>query len=144
MSIPLDIPSEWSSCARSRKASGVLRCGVRMTRLRCLPPRLATLDVRTAKLPPKVADKAYLTPEHRAWSQAVIARARGACQDCNRTGVRLFADHVRELRDGGAAHDIANGRALCQSCHGRKTARERARRTAIRHAAAPHGGGSKV
>lgn len=107
-----------------------------MPRLTCTPNRLSTLDVRVARPAPKTADKAYTTPEHRAWSRAVIARAKRRCQGagCARTGVRLFADHIREIRDGGAPLDLANGQALCGSCHGRKTAAERARRTAARHA----------
>ena len=105
-----------------------------MSRLRCLPNRLALLDVRSARPTAKVADAIYRTAEHKAWSKQVIARARGHCQDCQRTGTRLFADHVREVKDGGAPLDPANGRALCGGCHGRKTAAERARRTAARHA----------
>jgi 5-methylcytosine-specific restriction endonuclease McrA len=79
-------------------------------------------------VPPKEADPHYRTAEHREWSKAVIQRAAGMCQDCGRTGARLFADHVTELRDGGAAFDPRNGVARCGSCHGRKTMRERARR----------------
>lgn len=81
-------------------------------------------------VPPKEADPHYRTPEHRAWAAAVIRRAGGMCQGpgCGRTGVRLFADHIQELRDNGAPLDLGNGQALCGACHGAKTARERARR----------------
>jgi hypothetical protein len=83
-------------------------------------------------LEPKTADPHYLTPEHRAWRAAVIRRAGGLCQAprCGRAGVRLFADHIRELQDGGAPLDVANGQALCGRCHAFKTVRERARRIA--------------
>lgn len=65
----------------------------------------------------------YNTPEHRAWSDAVLARAGGMCQGprCFRTGVRLSADHIVELEDGGAPFDLNNGQALCGSCHTKKT-----------------------
>jgi len=83
-----------------------------------------------AKPAPKVVDPHYHTPEHQRWSRAVIARAGGRCQGkgCGRSGVRLFADHIVELRDGGAPFDLANGQALCGACHARKTAAMRAER----------------
>ncbi|EHM01411.1 HNH endonuclease domain protein [Acetobacteraceae bacterium AT-5844] len=101
-------------------------------RLSFMPSRIQAMDLRTAQPAPKQADPHYLTPEHRAWSAAVIRRAGGVCQGsgCGRTGVRLFADHVIELRDGGAPFDPANGQALCGACHTRKTAEERRRRQA--------------
>ena len=100
--------------------------------LRLFRPRVAIVDTRIARTI-KGTDPHYLTAEHRAWRAAVIARAGGRCQDpaCNapnRPGVRLFADHVVELRDGGAPYDLANGLARCGACHSRKTVAERARR----------------
>ena len=108
-----------------------------MARLATIQPRLRTLDQRPAQEPPKVADSHYGTPEHRQWRAAVIARAGGRCQDpeCqtpNRTVIRLFADHIVELRDGGAATDVRNGMARCGSCHTLKTNAERAKRQARR------------
>src|SRR5215469_43804 len=99
--------------------------------MRCLPPAIAPIDIRSAKTPPKEADPHYLTPEHQAWRDEVIRRAGGRCQDVrcktpHRIGVRLFADHVVELKDGGAPLDLANGLARCGSCHTRKTAEARA------------------
>ena len=103
-------------------------------RLRNLAARIPTISTAIAALPDKVADPHYLTPEHRAWRTAVIARAGGRCQSPTCQGhaptARLFADHVRELRDGGAPLDLANGQALCGTCHARKTASARARRMA--------------
>ena len=103
-------------------------------RIRCLPPRVPAADLRRAPPPPQTADSHYRTPEHVAWAAAVIARAAGRCQGtyqgrpCARRNVRLFADHIRELRDGGAPLDLANGQALCGSCHTAKTNRARAAR----------------
>ncbi len=99
-----------------------------MARLPTLRPRLAARDTRTVMPAPKAAAAHYQTAEHAAWRASVIARAGGACQHCGRSGVRLFADHVIELRDGGALLDPANGQALCGACHSRKTAAARAAR----------------
>ncbi len=103
--------------------------------LRCLRPRIDLATLQTAATPPKVAAPIYQTPEYRQWRCNVIGRAGGRCQDprCaqpDRTGIRLFADHVIELKDGGAPFDPDNGLARCGSCHTRKTIAERVRRTA--------------
>ena len=102
------------------------------SRLTCLGPRLRPSDTRTSRPAPKVAAAHYQTDAHQQWRSDVIRRAGGMCQapGCSRTGTRLFADHVIELRDGGAALDLANGQALCGSCHTRKTAAARAARQA--------------
>lgn len=92
--------------------------------------RPATLSA--ARLPPKKPDPWYLTPEHRAWSAAVIERAGRHCQQCGRGNTRLFADHIREIKDGGDRLDPANGRCLCGSCHSKKTAEARASRLTSR------------
>jgi 5-methylcytosine-specific restriction protein A len=102
--------------------------------LKAAPPRIATRDTRSVKLPPKQVDPHYTTPEHRAWSKAVIDRAGRRCQDAAhdaskpRDGLRLFADHIVERRDGGAPFDLRNGLARCGACHTRKTLAERAKR----------------
>ncbi len=105
-----------------------------MARLATLSLRLGTLDTRTARPAPKQADAELLTPEHRAWAYEVKKRAGWKCEDCGaqggKGGVRLYADHIKERRDGGAPLDPANGRSRCPSCHGRKTAQARAARMA--------------
>ncbi|MFH5927068.1 HNH endonuclease [Roseomonas xinghualingensis] len=97
-----------------------------------MPDRLGVMDPRTARPAPKQADPHYQTPEHQRWRAEVIRRANGMCQEpgCCRTGVRLFADHIVELKDGGAPFDPANGQALCGAHHTAKTARVRAARMA--------------
>lgn len=102
-------------------------------RLTMMKPRLPTMDTRRVKPPPKTADDIYSTPEYRQWRATVIGRANGRCQDprCKARhwpGQRLFADHIVELRDGGAPFDPTNGQALCSSAHQYKTARARAAR----------------
>lgn len=110
-------------------------------RLRQVSRRLAELPTRKLSAP-KIADPFYLTPQYRTWQAEVIRRSGGRCQGQAhdaarpRSGVRLFADHVAEIKDGGARLDPANGQALCGSCHTRKTAAARAARRTDR------GGGS--
>lgn len=99
-----------------------------MARIPTLRPALGAISTAAAKPQPKVKDAHYYTPDHRAWSRSVIARAGHACQHCGRTNTRLFADHITELQDGGAPFDPANGQALCGACHTRKTVAARADR----------------
>jgi 5-methylcytosine-specific restriction enzyme A len=104
-------------------------------RLATLQPRVATLDTRSAKPPPKTAAPFYLSPEWRALMTEIIAERGRRCEDklCtkpHRTGIRVFGDHIVELKDGGAPLDKANIRLVCGSCHTRKTAAERAKRMA--------------
>lgn len=104
-----------------------------MVKLKLAGNRLATVDARRVLRAPKIADDIYSTPEYAAWRTIVVDRAHGYCQDpeCDtphRKPSRLFADHVVELRDGGAPFDPTNGLARCGSCHTRKTLVERAKR----------------
>jgi hypothetical protein len=105
-----------------------------MARLTIDRPRIKADSLRLAP-PPKTALPYYLTPEHRAWSKAVIARAHGICEmpGCGRRERRMFADHIVEVGDDPSRRlDPANGQCLCGSCHTRKTAAERDRRHARR------------
>lgn len=101
-----------------------------MGRLRALPPRLGAAPSRWPKQA-KTPDAHYQTPEHRQWANAVKERAGWRCEDCGSAGVKLYADHVQELKDAPhLALELSNGRSRCAACHGRKTADERARRLA--------------
>lgn len=109
--------------------------------MKMLKPRLAVANLETAKPPPKTADRELLTVAHRAWRDLVIKRANGQCQDPDhkgdRRGHRLVADHILERQDRpDLALDLDNGRGVCWSCHGRKSASERAKRMR----ASTHGG----
>jgi hypothetical protein len=83
---------------------------------------------------PKTADDLYQRPEHRVWRAKVLERAGWRCEavDASRRCAkaapahRLFADHIVEVRDGGALLDLANGQCLCGSHHTAKTATARA------------------
>lgn len=83
---------------------------------------------RTVELQPKQRADHYGTPDHVAWRLAIVARAGGMCEQCGRDRCRLYADHIRELQDGGDPLDLANGQALCGSCHLKKTNAERRKR----------------
>src|SRR5690348_14288700 len=90
--------------------------------LKTFKPRLGTVDTRSVRPPPKTADAALLTPEHRAWRLLVCKRANWQCQwvdngiRCTASaarGDRMIADHIVERADGGAPYDAANGQCLC-------------------------------
>lgn len=72
----------------------------------------------------------YQTDLHRQWARAVKLRDSFTCQKCGAhgEGVRLIADHINELRDGGAPTDIANGITMCLACHNKKTGNQKAAR----------------
>lgn len=95
-----------------------------------IKPRLHMARQTVVALRPKRVDPHYLTPEHKAWRDSVISRAGGMCEwpGCDRLEGRMFADHIVERKDGGAAFDLANGQCLCGAHHSLKTARERDKR----------------
>ena len=101
--------------------------------LKTSPPRLKAISGRRIAALPKEVDSVYLDPRHQAWRQYVIARANGICQwpGCNRQEKRMFADHIVELKDGGARFDVANGQCLCGSHHTIKTNIERNKRLGV-------------
>jgi hypothetical protein len=107
--------------------------------MKMLRPMLKPADTRAAHIPEKTADPWYLTPEHRAWREQVIARAGGVCQrsGCGRKEQRMFANHIVEIKDGGARLDPANGECLCGRHHSLVTIAERRRR--LSHRGAPRG-----
>lgn len=97
-------------------------------KLKCFVGALKDANLSVARVAPKVADEFYLSADFKAWARAVKDRAGWKCQNCGRTGVRMFADHIVEVRDGGAKLDPRNGQCLCGSCHSAKTAAVRANR----------------
>lgn len=107
-------------------------------KLRTIGHKLRLSQRAKVRIPEKRADSFYLSKDWRTFVDALIverfgSRDRARCEDpqCARSssfGVRLFADHVRELRDGGLPYDRQNILFRCGSCHTRKTAEERARR----------------
>jgi 5-methylcytosine-specific restriction protein A len=90
---------------------------------------LRTLDTSIAKTP-KRADPELQTAEYRQWRRIVLERAGYCCQANGCTERGYIADHIIELKDGGAPFDPANGMARCGSSHTRKTIAARAARMA--------------
>jgi 5-methylcytosine-specific restriction enzyme A len=116
---------------------GRLRGIYPMTKLRTLGPLVRALDTSTTRLSRTEYNSTYLTPEYRAWRAHVVQRAGGRCEAVDHHGHRctrawpehrLFADHIRELSDGGSLLDPHNGQCLCASHHKRKTDAARAKR----------------
>lgn len=86
---------------------------------------------RLARPSPKRADAELQTSAHEAWALAVKRKAQWRCERCNVTGVRLYADHILERQDRpDLALSLANGQALCASCHGKKSHQSRLARLA--------------
>ena len=52
--------------------------------LRALRPRIATLDQRTARPPPKTTNRFYLSPEWRSLVAEIIAQRGLRCEECGR------------------------------------------------------------
>lgn len=91
---------------------------------------------RAFKLQPaaKRVDPFYVSSEWRALMEAIKRQRGNRCEDPEhrtehpRSGVRIYGDHIRELKDGGAPFDPCNVMLKCPPCHQRKTAAERVRR----------------
>lgn len=69
------------------------------------------------------------TPAHRAWRRTVLTRDHHTCRHCGHhdpTGRTLQADHIVNVKRGGAEYDPNNGQALCTRCHKSKTQAEAA------------------
>ncbi len=105
-------------------------------KLQVARPGLTVHDARSVKPAPKAAAPVYQSAAYLAWRDAVVRRAGGRCeaidagQRCPKASPRhrVFADHKREVRDGGAVYDVDNGECLCGAHHTRKTAVARASR----------------
>jgi positive regulator of sigma E activity len=108
------------------------------SKLQSLGQKLAPSSRVKVRLPEKKVLAFYLTPQWRALMDSIVferfgTRANARCEDpeCTqpgRRGVRIFGDHIREVKDGGALLDKRNICCRCGSCHSRKTAAERAKR----------------
>ena len=104
--------------------------------LRTLRPRIAAALSRV-RPPKKTVDPVYLTIEWRSLVAELIRRRGRRCERCGRTHdqqgkpVRIFGDHIKELKDGGPLLDGNNIELLCGSCHKIKSNAERSKRMAI-------------
>jgi hypothetical protein len=100
---------------------------------------LRTMDTRTVRPPAKRADDFYLSPAWRRLMSEIIRERGRVCEDpdcdgrTHHAGMRVFGDHIRELKDGGAPLDKRNVMLRCGASHTRKTAAVRAERMAERY-----------
>lgn len=62
----------------------------------------------------------YRDPRWKAARLEAKRRDGWRCVACGARG-RLEVDHVKPIRDGGAAFDLGNLQTLCVPCHSRKT-----------------------
>jgi hypothetical protein len=106
----------------------------KIARLAMLAPRLKALDPRIAHPPLKRVDPFYQSAEWTKLIAAIIAQRGRRCEDRDhdprrpREGIRIFGDHIVEMKDRGAPLDPRNILLRCSSCHQLKTNRERAQR----------------
>ncbi len=112
-----------------------------MGRLKLMGSRVAPLRTARAATPPKVADAFYQSPAWRSFSDEVKAERGRRCEQvgCGYRGPRLIADHIIEVKDGGALLDRRNILIRCMPCHNTKTA-EAQRLRAINALPASRGG----
>jgi 5-methylcytosine-specific restriction enzyme A len=96
-------------------------------RLPIIGNRIPILTSRTVPLPALRQAEHTIGKEHAQWAAAVKKRAGYACEKCGRHDVRMFADHIVEVADGGS-FDLNNGQCLCGSCHTKKTIEQKKKR----------------
>ena len=108
-----------------------------MPKLKGLAPKVRITSTSTSPLPPKQKDHVYTTPQYQLWRIMVVDRAGGRCEYTDHHGLRcikarpehrMYADHVKELKDDGSLLDINNGQCLCASHHELKTMAARLQR----------------
>jgi 5-methylcytosine-specific restriction enzyme A len=105
--------------------------------LATLPPRIALAPQRLRRSK-KTADPVYAGSEWRTLITRIIAQRGRRCEKCGRSSdengapIRVFGDHIVELKDGGPLFDPNNVMLLCGSCHTTKSNQERAKRMARR------------
>jgi 5-methylcytosine-specific restriction protein A len=113
--------------ATARSDAGLFRVWI-MAKLTNLKPMLGRAPSRVRSMP-KIAASFYKSPEWRKLV-ASIKRERGCkCERCGSTR-RVIADHIVELKDGGAPLDRSNIELLCHAHHQQKTAQARGARAA--------------
>ncbi len=104
------------------------------SKVRVAPARVPTKPSRVQVQQPKT-NPFYLTPEWRSLVADIIRERGRHCELCGRSReggipIRIYGDHIIELRDGGDPLDRRGVQLVCSSCHTKKTLRERARRMA--------------
>lgn len=97
-----------------------------------MPKRIPTLDTRphrtsspSARQKPTRQERGYGKTWQR--TRAAFLAAHPLCQDCDDNGLTVEATEVDHIDgkgpNGPRGHDDTNLRALCKSCHAKKTVR---------------------
>lgn len=79
----------------------------------------------------KQASPFYLSSDWKALMRHLIKVRGRRCEDPGHDraqpieGVRIYGDHIVEIKDGGGLLDPCNIMLRCAKCHGRKTAAAR-------------------
>lgn len=73
---------------------------------------------------PKVAASFYTSTDWRKLAAAIKRERGNKCELCGSRD-RVIADHIVELKDGGAPLDRSNIQLLCHEHHQQKTAKAR-------------------
>ena len=102
-------------------------------KLRILNRKLAPSTHAKVRAPVKRADEFYSSQQWRSLLDAVIKQRGRRCEDPKHDSTKprsgkIYGDHVRELKDGGAKLDPSNVMLRCASCHTTKTMIARANR----------------
>lgn len=131
-------PAYWRASRDPRAvAPSLAKLGKRMhSKLRKLmPSRRAKLQVKPSRGDPSP----YADPKWVEFRKELIKQRGRICEDPEHNPYQLspsgqiYADHIVELKDGGAMFDPANVMLRCPSCHVRKTYRERGKRARRRY-----------
>jgi 5-methylcytosine-specific restriction protein A len=107
-----------------------------MPRLKTIGPRVGYLANRVAP-PPRWRDPFYNSADFKRWRAVIVVRAGYRCEHVDRSGHRctreapehrLFAHHIKEIKDQGDPLDVRNGRCLCYQHHEQASAAARMQR----------------
>lgn len=125
--------SNQSRAARQDQLSAIVESTHRIQMaLKALKNRLVTMRtsaVRQLDTSGGAFNEFYLSQPWRELRAKIINERGPHCEKCSATG-KVIADHIVELKDGGAYLDKRNIQLLCPQCHAKKTGHEARKRMA--------------
>jgi 5-methylcytosine-specific restriction endonuclease McrA len=102
--------------------------------LKAIPSKVKPArQTRSAPLPSEggVGRSFYQTKEWADFRSAIVKERGRRCEKCGAIGP-VVADHIQEVRDGGALYERRNIMLMCLPCHNSKTAESRVERNITR------------
>ena len=102
--------------------------------LKTIPSRIKPAQQTRAKPLPSeggVGRAIYSSAEWTAFRNAIVQERGRRCEKCGAVGP-VIADHIVEIRDGGAIYERRNIQLLCRRCHNSKTAQAAIERSQTR------------